>query len=144
CALSICIKGAYCGVMDFGYNGLKNGLKSLISGWFEEQSGSGDGGYIDLSRGINFGFARTASQALAQGYPFARAHHGIDVNYPYGTKVYSTISGKATGSKGYNGGFGNMMSIKSGIMEVIYGHLSKLNWTGTKSVKPGTLLGLSG
>ena len=138
------IKGAYGGVMDFGYNGLKNGLKSLISGWFEEQSGDGDGGYIDLSRGINFGFARTASQALAQGYPFARAHHGIDVNYPYGTKVYSTISGKATGSKGYNGGFGNMMSIKSGIMEVIYGHLSKLNWTGTKSVKPGTLLGLSG
>ena len=138
------IKGAYGGVMDFGYNGLKNGLKSLISGWFEEQSGDGDGGYIDLSRGINFGFARTASEALAQGYPFARAHHGIDVNYPYGTKVYSTVAGKATGSKGYNGGFGNMMSIKSGIMEVIYGHLSKLNWTGTKSVKPGTLLGLSG
>ena len=138
------IKGAYGGVIDFGYNGLKNGLKSLISGWFEEQSGDGDGGYIDLSRGINFGFARTASEALAQGYPFARAHHGIDVNYPYGTKVYSTVAGKATGSKGYNGGFGNMMSIKSGIMEVIYGHLSKLNWTGTKSVKPGTLLGLSG
>ena len=138
------IKGAYGGVIDFGYNGLKNGLKSLISGWFEEQSGDGDGGYVDLSRGINFGFARTASEALAQGYPFARAHHGIDVNYPYGTKVYSTVAGKATGSKGYNGGFGNMMSIKSGIMEVIYGHLSKLNWTGTKSVKPGTLLGLSG
>ena len=97
-----------------------------------------------MSRGINFGFARTASEALAQGYPFARAHHGIDVNYPYGTKVYSTVSGKATGSRGWNGGFGNMMSIKSGIMEVIYGHLSKLNWTGTKSVKPGTLLGLSG
>ncbi|CRV31552.1 Minor tail protein Gp26 [Streptococcus equi subsp. equi] len=138
------VKGAMGGVMDFGYNGLKNGLKDLISGWFEEQSGDGDGGYIDLSRGINFGFARTASEALAQGYPFARAHHGIDVNYPYGTKVYSTVAGKATGSKGYNGGFGNMMSIKSGIMEVIYGHLSKLNWTGTKSVKPGTLLGLSG
>ncbi|MGI2282578.1 tape measure protein [Staphylococcus cohnii] len=138
------IKGAYGGVMDFGYNGLKNGLKSLISGWFEEQSGSGDGGYIDLSRGINFGFARTGAEAIAQGYPFARPHHGIDVNYPYGTKVYSTISGKATGTHGYNGGFGNNMTITSGIMKVIYGHLSKLAWTGTKSVKPGDYLGKSG
>ncbi|MFK3833084.1 tape measure protein [Staphylococcus saprophyticus] len=138
------IKGAYGGVMDFGYNGLKNGLKSLISGWFEEQSGSGDGGYIDLSRGINFGFARTGAEAIAQGYPFARPHHGIDVNYPYGTNVYSTISGKATGTHGYNGGFGNNMTITSGIMKVIYGHLSKLNWTGTRQVKPGDLLGKSG
>lgn len=138
------IKGAYGGVMDFGYNGLKNGLKSLISGWFEEQSGAGDGGYIDLSRGINFGFARTGAEAIAQGYPFARPHHGIDVNYPYGTNVYSTISGKATGTHGYNGGFGNNMTITSGIMKVIYGHLSKLNWTGTRQVKPGDLLGKSG
>lgn len=139
------IKGAMGGVMDFGYNGLKNGLKDLITGWFDElEGGDGDGGYIDLSRGINFGFARTAAEAAAQGYPFPRAHHGLDINYPYGTTVQSTVSGKATGSHGWNGGFGNMMSIKSGIMEVIYGHLSKLNWTGTKSVKPGTVLGKSG
>lgn len=139
------VKGAMGGVMDFGYNGLKNGLKDLVTGWFDElEGGDGDGGYIDLSRGINFGFARTAAEAAAQGYPFPRAHHGLDINYPYGTTVQSTVSGKATGSHGWNGGFGNMMSIKSGIMEVIYGHLSKLNWTGTKSVKPGTVLGKSG
>lgn len=139
------IKGAMGGVMDFGYSGLKNGLKYLVTGWFDElEGGDGDGGYIDLSRGINFGFARTAAEAAAQGYPFPRAHHGLDINYPYGTTVQSTVSGKATGSHGWNGGFGNMMSIKSGIMEVIYGHLSKLNWTGTKSVKPGTVLGKSG
>ncbi|MEB8088263.1 peptidoglycan DD-metalloendopeptidase family protein [Staphylococcus pseudoxylosus] len=139
------IKGAMGGVMDFGYSGLKNGLKDLVTGWFDEvEGGDGDGGYIDLSRGINFGFARTAAEAAAQGYPFPRAHHGLDINYPYGTTVQSTVSGKATGSHGWNGGFGNMMSIKSGIMEVIYGHLSKLNWTGTKSVKPGTVLGKSG
>ncbi|ASN71960.1 hypothetical protein 10F6_31 [uncultured Caudovirales phage] len=138
------IKGAMGGTMSWAYGGLKKGLKDLITGWFEEQSGAGDGGYIDLSRGINFGFARTGAEAIAQGYPFARPHHGIDVNYPYGTNVYSTISGKATGSKGWNGGFGNNMTITSGIMKVIYGHLSKLNWTGSKSVKPGTYLGLSG
>ncbi|OEK41269.1 peptidoglycan DD-metalloendopeptidase family protein [Staphylococcus saprophyticus] len=138
------IKGAMGGVMDFGYSGLKKGLKELVTGWFDDSGGDGDSGYLDLSRGINFGFARTASEALAQGYPFARAHHGIDVNYPYGTKVLSTTSGTATGSKGYNGGFGNMMSVKSGIMEVIYGHLSKLNFMGPKKVKPGDELGLSG
>ncbi|MCE5131181.1 peptidoglycan DD-metalloendopeptidase family protein [Staphylococcus saprophyticus] len=138
------IKGAMGGTMSWAYGGLKKGLKDLITGWFEEQSGAGDGGYIDLSRGINFGFARTGAEAIAQGYPFARPHHGIDVNYPYGTKVYSTISGKATGTHGYNGGFGNNMTITSGIMKVIYGHLSKLNWTGTRQVKPGDLLGKSG
>ena len=139
------VKGAMGGVMDFGYNGLKNGLKDLVTGWFDElEGGDGDGGYIDLSRGINFGFARTAAEAAAQGYPFPRAHHGLDINYPYGTTVQSTVSGKATGKSGWNGGFGNSMWIKSGVMDVIYGHLSKLAWTGTKSVKPGTVLGKSG
>lgn len=126
------------------YGKLKKAAVDKIKQAFEEQGGDGDGGYIDLSRGINFGFAATAAEAARQGYPFARPHHGLDINYPYGTKVYSTVSGKATGSKGYNGGFGNMMSIVSGALKVIYGHLSKLNWTGSKSVKPGTFLGLSG
>lgn len=124
------------------YGKLKKAAVDKIKQAFEEQGG--DGGYIDLSRGINFGFAATAADAIKQGYPFRRPHHGLDIDYPYGTKVYSTVSGKATGSKGYNGGFGNNMTIASGIMKVIYGHLSKLNWTGTKSVKPGTFLGLSG
>lgn len=137
------VKGAMGGVMDFGYKGLKKQLKELVTGWFDD-SGDGDSGYLDLSRGINFGFAKTAAEAKAKGYPFPRPHHGIDINYPYGTKVQSTVSGKATGTHGYNGGFGNMMSIKSGVMEVIYGHLSKLNWTGTRSVKPGDVLGKSG
>lgn len=132
------------GTMSWAYDGLKKGLKDLVSGWFTELEGDGDGGYIDLSRGINFGFARTAAEARAKGYPFNRPHHGLDINYPYGTNVYSTIAGKATGKHGYNGGFGNNMTITSGIMKVIYGHLSKLAFTGTKSVKPGTLLGKSG
>lgn len=123
---------------------LKKAATDLFKNWFEEQ-GSGDGGYIDLSKGINFGFANSAAEAARMGYPFPRAHHGLDINYPYGSKVYSTLSGKATGSKGYNGGFGNNMWIKAaGGIEAIYGHLSELAWTGTKDVKPGTYLGKSG
>ena len=122
---------------------LKKAAIEKFKEWFEE-SGSGDGGYIDLSKGINFGFARTAAQAAAQGYPFARAHHGLDINYKY-DKVYSTLSGTATGSSGYNGGFGQNMWIRAkGGLEAIYGHLHKLAFHGKKRVKPGTYLGISG
>ncbi len=122
---------------------LKKATIDKFKEWFEE-SGSGDGGYIDLSKGINFGFARTAAQAAAQGYPFARAHHGLDINYKY-DKVYSTLSGIATGSSGWNGGFGQNMWIRAkGGLEAIYGHLHKLAFHGKKRVKPGTYLGISG
>ena len=122
---------------------LKKAAIDKFTEWFEESS-SGDGGYIDLSKGINFGFARTAAEAAAQGYPFARPHYGLDINYKY-DKVYSTLSGIATGSSGWNGGFGQNMWIraKNGV-EAIYGHLHKLAFHGKKRVKPGTYLGISG
>ena len=126
------------------FSKLKKAAIDTFTSWMEEQGGDGDGGYIDLSKGINFGFARTAAEAARMGYPFPRAHHGLDINYGYGSKLYSTLSGTATAKSGYNGGFGNSMWIKSGALQAIYGHMSKLAFSGSKKVKPGTYLGLSG
>ncbi|WP_440868133.1 peptidoglycan DD-metalloendopeptidase family protein [Staphylococcus shinii] len=129
---------------DGMWKGLKGGVKTLFDGWLTEADGAGDGGYVDLSKGINFGFAPTAAAAAAQGYPFPRPHMGLDINYKYGEKLYSTLGGKGTGKSGYNGGFGNSMWLKSGNLEAIYGHMSKLAWNGTRSVKPGSYLGRVG
>ena len=121
---------------------LKEGAVNKVKEWFEE-AGGGDGGYIDLSKGVNFGFAPTAAAARAAGYPFARPHYGLDINYKH-DKVYSTMSGTATAARGWNGGFGNFVTVTSGALKSIYGHLHKLAFTGTKKVKPGTFLGISG
>lgn len=120
------------------WKGLKTGVKSMFDGWLTEADGAGDGGYIDLSHGINYGFG------FPPGYPFNRPHNGLDIGYPYGSKLYSTLSGTAVGTNGYNGGFGNNMTITSGSMKAIYGHMSKLAWTGSKKVKPGDYIGKSG
>ena len=130
-------------LMEGMFKKLKEAAINKVKEWFEE-TGGGDGGYIDLSKGINFGFAPTAAAAAKAGYPFARPHYGLDINYKY-DKVYSTLSGMATGSSGWNGGFGQNMWIrtKNGI-EAIYGHLHKLAFHGTKPVKPGDYLGISG
>lgn len=131
-------------IAGLAYAKLKKMLVDKVREWFDENAG-GDGGYIDLSKGINFKFYASGAAARAAGYPFTRPHHGIDVNYPYGSKLYSTLSGIATAKSGYNGGFGNSMWIKAaGGIEAIYGHMSKLAFSGSKRVKPGSYLGLSG
>lgn len=131
-------------MMSGMFGKLKKAATDTFKKWMEEQ-GAGDGGYIDLSKGINYGFTNSAAEAARMGYPFPRAHHGLDINYKFGEKVYSTLAGKGTGKSGYNGGFGNSMWLNNGKgVEAIYGHLSKLAWNGTKSVKPGDYLGKVG
>ncbi|WP_433912369.1 peptidoglycan DD-metalloendopeptidase family protein [Staphylococcus sp. LKG3-3] len=121
-------------MMSGAFKMLKKSTIDKIKGWLEE-SGGGDGNYIDLSR-LNYGFG------TPPGYPFGR-HDGIDIDYKY-EKLYSTIAGQARGIKDNGNGFGNHMWIKAAnAIEVIYGHMSKLAFS-SKRVKPGSYLGVSG
>lgn len=73
-------------------------------------------------------------------------HHGVDVDMPVGTPVYAGAAGTAlvrprTMGPAY-GAHG--LTIRSGRVDIVLGHMSRLVVRSGQSVRPGQLVGYSG
>ena len=74
-----------------------------------------------------------------------RLHGGVDFGAPTGAPIPSTTAGKVTSAvHGWGGGFGNHVRVKSGIMEMLYAHMSRILVKAGQTVKKGQILGLVG
>lgn len=98
--------------------------------------------YINFSdSNINYPFDPDGTNP---NYPFGGPHYGLDLNYVY-EPVHSIVEGRARAISDNGNGFGHHIIIDAGQgFEVIYGHLSEFNFTGSIHVVPGSLLGVSG
>lgn len=121
-----------------GFKKLKKAAVGKIKSWFEQMTG-GDGSYIKYLDNITTPYSPNGPPP---GYAFNWAHPGIDLPYDH-EAVQSTLNGKAY-KKYMAGGFGNYVLVKSGALEAIYGHLSKIGIEDGQKVKAGDKLGISG
>lgn len=108
------------------------------SGYHNDEVANSD--FLDLSKGINFGFGEGGSYEQETG---VHRHDGIDVNYIY-EPVYSVVKG--TAKLGFDaGGYGNYVLIDAGNgLEVIYAHLNDIYVSERQQIYTGTELGMSG
>ncbi len=72
-------------------------------------------------------------------------HGGVDFAAPTGTPIRSQSNGKVSfAGYGWNGGFGNLVRVMSGIYEHYYAHMSGVMAKTGQQVKQGDILGLVG
>lgn len=70
-------------------------------------------------------------------------HMRVDFGFPHGTKVPAQTSGSVTHA-GPLGGYGNVVKVKSGELEVIYAHLASWAKKVKDNVLEGDIIGKSG
>lgn len=113
--------------IKWGAKKLKEGMVDLVTGWFEDESGGGDG-----SSFTKFGVTTPYSPNKAvPGYPTAfngGRHYGIDYGTPSGTTIKAPTSG--TVSKLHNQGGGLVARLLSGKFTQFFMHLSDIMKTG--------------
>lgn len=119
---------------------LKEGVKSLFSGWLDDASeGDGDGRYIKYLNNIT---TRYSPNGPPPGYPFNWAHPGIDLPYIY-EKVQTPLEGKVE-TRNTASGFGHHIIVRAKPYDAYFGHLSKWLVKNGQHVKPGDTIGISG
>jgi murein DD-endopeptidase MepM/ murein hydrolase activator NlpD len=70
-------------------------------------------------------------------------HDGIDISLKEGTPIKASMGGKVIFS-GEKSGYGNVIIVKSGDYETIYGHCSELLFNKGDNIKKGEKIALSG
>lgn len=109
-------------------------LKGII-----KDAGAGGGGKP------NFGYPVTSPFGY-RIHPITGArklHAGVDFGFPHGTNVPAQTGG-TVGTAGTLGGYGKTVSIKNGVMEFLYAHLSKILTRSGASVSKGDIIAKSG
>lgn len=125
---------------DAMWKQLKEGVKSLFSGWLDDASeGDGDGRYIKYLNNIT---TRYSPNGPPPGYPFNWAHPGIDLPYIY-EKVLTPMGGKVE-TRHTASGFGKHVIVRAKPYDAYFGHLSKWLVKNGQRVKPGDAIGISG
>jgi len=68
-----------------------------------------------------------------------RMHYGIDIPAPEGTNIVAPDDGKVV-YVGYDEGFGNMLVIRSGIYDFVFGHCSNILVSNGQTVSKGQVI----
>lgn len=122
-----------------GFKAIKSQATKAVKGWFTEAEEGGGGGKPNFKYPMTSPFGPRSSP----GGIGSSNHMGVDFGFPYGTKVPSQTDGTVSGAK-TRGGYGNTVSVKSGVLEILYAHLSKMMKKTGDHVNKGDILGKSG
>ena len=158
---------------------LLNEFDKLIDSIMPDNNGGSDGGSNGGSDGgsdggsksgyntkdlknhkLNFKYAGSYEEAVNNGYPFPKEHHGNDYAYVYETlksHVSGTVNGNGQhgftvndGGIGYNGdgsGWGNRIVIKlddGSCRSFMYAHLNRMDVKAGDKIKVGQKIGQTG
>ena len=107
-------------------------------------SANSSGNKIEL--GINIIKPISGTVTSRFGGRWGKAHKGIDIGAPKGTKIKAAAGGTVvTSSTGYNGGYGNYIVISHGNgVETAYGHCNELDVKVGQKVSQGEIIGSVG
>src|SRR5699024_2620442 len=121
-------------IVKGGFGTIKDVAVDAVKGFFTEaESFGGEGGKPNFPYPITSRFGRR----------WGRNHNGVDFGFPHGSTVKSQTSGKVK-QAGWYGGYGKAVTVKSGILDIIYAHISSISKKVGDKVTKGSKIGLSG
>src|SRR5699024_5595854 len=135
--------------IDLGTKGMASAPKNVIEGGFKTLKG--------VAREATKNAFKEAEEVGGVGKPnfkypvtskfgkrWGRNHNGVDFGFPHGTDVPSQTSGTVSHAGWNDGGYGNLVTVKNGALDILYAHLSKVMKSVGDGVSKGDIIGKSG